>query len=288
MLTVSLFIRARNEAATLDRTLCAIRAGRRIPDQVVVLDNESDDDTALIAARSDAVVRSISRSQFTYGAALNRALEFTEGQVIVFLSAHSPPLDERWLDSLIRPIESGEASATFGRQVPESGVNPFEEWIVYRTFPRCPRKWKAMLGLQKITFSAANAAVLTSSLRQYPFREDLAFAEDIEWAARVRGSGHRLTYCPEAAVYHSHRFEPGELEKRMRAVGRSMRQQGGGSWYRNGVVCRLVHLAAMTVDLLYCVSRGYWRPIRQIHAYRRAYFRGLRAGIGGAPTTKIT
>ena len=285
MLTVTLFIRARNEAATLNRTLRAIGSQQRMPDQVVVLDNESEDDTALIAARSGAMVRSISRAQFTYGAALNRALELTEGQIIVFLSAHSPPLDDGWLDSLIRPIENGEASATFGCQVPELGVNPFEEWIVYRTFPHCPQKWKALLGLQKITFSAANAAVLTSLLRQHPFREDLAFAEDIEWATRIHESGHRLTYCPEAGVYHSHRFEPSELEQRMHAVGRSMRQQGSGAWYRNVVACRLLHLAAMTIDFLYCVRRGYWRRIRHIHAYRQAYFRGLRAGILDEPST---
>ncbi|MEE9211693.1 MAG: glycosyltransferase [Phycisphaeraceae bacterium] len=279
MSTVSVFIRARNEAEALGQTLRAIGAQDRRPDEVVVLDNESDDHTSRIAEQLGAVVHSIGRDQFSYGRALNRSMELTQGDIIVFVSAHSPPVSQQWLSNLVTPIERGEADATFGRQVPEPGVNHLEEWIVHRTFPRRPGPIKAMLRLQKITFSNANAAVLTRVLREQSFREDLEFAEDIEWAQRLGLHGYQVQYCPDAAVFHSHRFGPGELQRRMEAVGRAMGRQGAGRVYRNPLSRGLIHLGAMTVDLIYCIVRGYWRSIVSIPAYRGEYFRGLRRGL---------
>ncbi len=189
---VSIFIRAKNEAIAIQRTLLAISRQECQPDEVVVLDNESEDQTCKVAKNLGAVVKKISLEQFTFGRALNRSLDVTKGEIIVFLSAHSPPLDAHWLSRLVEPIKQGKAPATFGRQSPDPGVNHFEEWFLYRTFPRHPSVLLKILGLQKITFSNANAAVLRTLLQDHRFREDLTFAEDIEWAQRIQREGYQI------------------------------------------------------------------------------------------------
>ncbi len=285
MKSVAVFIRARNEAEALAKTLPAIAAQSRPPTEIVVLDNESTDGTADISRTHQARVETISREEFSYGHALNRSLKDTRSEIIIFLSAHSPPTTDRWLERLIEPIESRKASATFGRQVPESGVNHLEEWILHRTFPKKPRTWRRWLGLQRITFSNANAAISRSLLQREPFREDLEFAEDIEWANRVKGQGEDLAYVPAAAIYHSHPYRPGLLERRMESVGRAMARNGSGGEYSSPVGYAVIYLGTLAVDFLFCCFRGYWATIPQIPRYRGEYFRGLRRGLrlGGTP-----
>ncbi len=192
MRSVSIFIRAKNEAIALQRTLLAISKQECQPDEVVVLDNESEDPTCEVAKSLGALVKKISLEQFSFGRALNRSLDFTSGEIIVFLNAHIPPLDQHWLSRLVEPINQCKAHATFGRQSPDPGVNHFEEWFLYRAFPRHPSLLLKILGLQKITFSNANAAVLRTLLQDHRFREDLAFAEDIEWAKRIQREGYQI------------------------------------------------------------------------------------------------
>lgn len=279
MKSVSIFIRAKNEATALQRTLLAISKQEFRPDEVVVLDNESEDQTCEVAKSLGAVVEKISLEQFSFGRALNRSLDVTRGEIIVFLSAHSPPLDEQWLGRLVEPLKQGEAPAAFGRQSPEPGVNHFEEWFLYRTFPRHPSLLLKVLGLQKITFSNSNAAVLRTLLQDHRFREDLAFAEDIEWAQRIQREGYQISYCPEAAVFNSHGFGPGDLATRMHEVGYAMGQCGSGEIYNNSFSCLFAYLASITVDLLYCLTKGYWSKILQIPKYRYEYFHGIRRGL---------
>ena len=279
MRSVSIFIRAKNEAIALQQTLLAISKQECQPDEVVVLDNESEDQTCEVAKSLGAVVTTISLEQFTFGRALNRSLDVTKGEIIVFLSAHSPPMDAHWLSRLVEPLKQGMAPAAFGRQSPDPGVNHFEEWFLYRTFPRHPSLLLKVLGLQKITFSNANAAVLRTLLQAHRFREDLAFAEDIEWAQRIQTEGYQIRYCPEAAVFNSHRFGPGDLARRMHEVGYAMGQRGSGEFYNNSFSCLFAYLASMTVDLVYCLTKGYWSMILQIPNYRYEYFHGLRRGL---------
>ena len=279
MSKISIFIRAQNEAQMLGQTLCEIRAQNRKPDEIILMDNESQDSTCRVAKDRGAIVHSIKRDEFTYGRALNHAAKVTHGDIIVFLSAHSPPINLSWLQNLVAPIENGKAQVSFGRQVPIPGLNHLEEWIIYRTFPKRPNIFKSMLGLQKISFSNANSAVLASILRDYPFREDLAFNEDYEWARRLEAKGFRILYRPDAVVYHSHQFKPTQLEQRMERVGYAKQQLGIGQVYRNEILCQCIKWVTMTVDFIYCVSQGYWRTIPDIARYRSEYFKGLKHGL---------
>jgi cellulose synthase/poly-beta-1,6-N-acetylglucosamine synthase-like glycosyltransferase len=212
-----------------------------------------------------------------YGRALNRSLACTRGEIIVFLSAHTPPVTKRWLSELVLPLENDGKSVSYGRQIPMPGANRLEEWASIRAFPKRVSVMGLALGIHRPTFSNANAAITKRLLEKESFCEDMAFAEDKEWYARVRAKGEAVAYCPDAAVYHSH--PPEGVEERMESVGRGMRQRGDGSIYRSGGLCWAAKWATMSFDLGYCLSKGYWDAIPGIRDYRNRYFAGLVKGL---------
>jgi len=68
----------------------------------------------------------IAEKEFTYGYALNYGIERVRVSIICCLSAHCIPCNDSWLYHLTTPIIEGIAHATFGKQVPRQGINPFE------------------------------------------------------------------------------------------------------------------------------------------------------------------
>ena len=279
MKTISIFIRAKNEADELGKTLLEINRQERKPLEIVVLDNDSKDETREIASRCGARVEKLSDSQFSYGRALNQSLKHTKGEIIVFLSAHSPPCHTKWLEELVRPIEKRVVEVTFGRQIPISGVNVFEEWFVRRAFPGKLNSFLEMMSLQKVEFSNGNAALTRTLLEKHPFREDLSFAEDVEWSDQVENQGILIEYCPRAAVHHSHVFGPGELRRRMISVGQAMKKRGYGDVYQNPLTCFVIQSGTMLIDFFYCLTRGYLKEIAKISSYRKEFFGGIREGL---------
>src|SRR5215831_4190972 len=99
---VSVFIRVRNEAKALVEVLAGLRAqAAGLAMEVVVLDNESDDDTVAVAQRANARVFSLPREHFGYGRALNLGARLCRGDIMIMLSAHSVPTSAGWLATLI-------------------------------------------------------------------------------------------------------------------------------------------------------------------------------------------
>ena len=189
---VSIVIRCRDEARDLGPVLEAVLAQERAPAaEVVALDSGSRDGTLALLARYPVRVDHLER--FTYGAALNRGAALARGALLVYLSAHCPPLGRDWLARLVGPFADPQVIATFGRQVPVPGVNPIEALTTNRNFPPAPPPG--------VLFSTANGAIRRTAVLARPFDEEIAIAEDHLWA---RGVAERIVYVPEAVVAHSH------------------------------------------------------------------------------------
>ena len=98
---ISVILPAKNESEGLQRTLPALRA--RFPDvEVIVVNDGSTDDTALVAAGHGAQVLSSPYSMGN-GAAIKRGARAATGDVLVFMDAdgqHSPELVQLLLDKL--------------------------------------------------------------------------------------------------------------------------------------------------------------------------------------------
>jgi glycosyltransferase involved in cell wall biosynthesis len=98
---LSVHIRNLNEEKSLEQTLIALeRQQTSFEYEVVVIDNESDDDSVEIAWSKGCQVFTLPRSEFTYGRALNFGISKCAGEIIVILSAHVVLLNELFLQKI--------------------------------------------------------------------------------------------------------------------------------------------------------------------------------------------
>lgn len=194
----SIVIRCRNEAATIGEVLDRVLT-QRFDDgrEVLVLDSGSTDGTIEIVQRFPVVLDRLPPEAFSFGYALNRGAALVGGEYVVFLSAHCLPTNDLWLQGLTAPLDADPNTvATFGRQTPRRGVNPFEEVALCRDFP--PPGPTA-----RVRFSNANCAIRRRLLLHYPFDEQVQAAEDFLWAHQLPAA-YRIAYVDAACVYHSH------------------------------------------------------------------------------------
>src|SRR4030095_11599756 len=98
---LSVLIRNLNEARNLEQTLLALQKQQTTFEyEVVVIDNESDDNSRDVALSKGCKVFTLPRNEFTYGHALNYGISKCSGEIIMILSAHVVLLNEFFLQKI--------------------------------------------------------------------------------------------------------------------------------------------------------------------------------------------
>ncbi len=192
MASISIVIRALNEAAHLPRLFDGIARQTRKPDEIVLVDSGSTDDSVSIGERAGARVVSIAPSAFTFGRALNVGCDAASGDLLVFASAHTYPADEHWLERLTAPLEAhDDVALVYGRQTGDERSAFSEIEIMRRWFP-------LETGQDHPFCNNANCAVRAA------YDEELTGLEDIAWAFRIQQDDLRIWYEADAVVVHVH------------------------------------------------------------------------------------
>ena len=201
-MSVSVVIRAKNEAPSIGETLEAVYRQEGVGAvEVVVVDSGSTDGTLDIVRRFPVRLLQIPAETFTYGRALNTGIGAASGDVVVSLSAHSLPAHERWLINLVRNFGDSRVAGVYGRQLPRPNASCFDLFgMAVSGVTSTRRRWQE----NDMMFSNANGAFRRSLCREFPFDERLLGAEDLAWAQVVQSRGYAIVYEPGAAVYHSH------------------------------------------------------------------------------------
>jgi rhamnosyltransferase len=208
---VSAVIRVRNAAADLARCLAALRA-QALPEstqlELVIVDNESTDDSVQVAAKAGAKVVAISRAEFSWGRALNVGIVNSRGEILLFLSADVEPVGTDWLQQMLQPLQTApDVIAVYGRQIARSNA-PVDEIVrLRRTFP--PRS-AVVSGSHSengthLYLSNACAAIRRSAWERARFDELCQAGEEQSWMTAQLAQGLRYAYVAEALAYHSHR-----------------------------------------------------------------------------------
>jgi rhamnosyltransferase len=212
---VSVLIRVRDEGDLLDRTLRSLR--EQVLDagmEIVVLDNESADDSARVALAGGAQVFTFPRALFGYGRALNLGIELCRGDIVVLLSAHSIPQTDTWVADLIRPLRDGTAGAAFCRQVPP-GRMPRPQLRRFACFPTESTVMDKTQFTQQCAagrdpyepalFSNSACAIRRDLALRIPFR-DLPYSEDRAFVVDYVMTGGTVAYVYDAAVAYDRRL----------------------------------------------------------------------------------
>jgi rhamnosyltransferase len=216
--TVGVVIRTLNERELIGR--CVETLQRQQPGfdlDILVVDSGSTDDTVAIAEAGGARVLHMRPDDFDYSKALNVGIEEVRGDLLVLLSAHAIPTDDRWLERMLAPFEDPQVAGVASRQVPWPDAPWDEAQRLARTFGEAPRRYTREAA-DAIIFSNAASAVRRSAWREAPFT--LPAAEDLEWAHRVVAAGRTIVYEPAAAAFHSHTEGPRAKARRLIDVNR--------------------------------------------------------------------
>jgi rhamnosyltransferase len=196
---VSAVIRAHNEGGHIGRLLKGFEQQTVKPDEIILVDSGSTDDTVAIAEAAGCTVVHIAKSEFSFGRALNRGCAAASGDILLFASAHVYPVYDTHVERIVGAFGRDGVAIAYGRQVGDERTKFSESRVMLKWFPH-QNIWD-----QGHPFSNnANAAVLKSVWQQSPYDETLTGLEDLDFAKKALQRGCKIAYVADAPVVHVH------------------------------------------------------------------------------------
>jgi rhamnosyltransferase len=280
---ISVLIPVKNGGTDLVRCLEGIAAQQTADEvEIVVVDSGSTDGSIEQARRHGARVHEISPEQFVHGATRNLAARLSRGDVLVFTTQDAVAANERWLQSLVSPLEGESVAGAYGRQLPDDDATPPERFFLdfmYGEHGRIQRmRSEDELTFRHTLFSNVNSAIPRDVWAEYPFRDDMTMSEDQEWSRRVMLAGLSIVYEPTAAVKHSHAYTLGDAFRRFYASGASAeRAYVAGDASRAALRRAMADYARDELAWLWRSGQRNWIPYTV--AYELAKVVGLQLGL---------
>ncbi len=216
-------------------------------------------------------ITEISPSAYVPGRVLNQMIARTGEELIVLLNADAIPLNEFWLERLLKPLLDGTADATMSRQ----HARPDARFIVDYDYRRAydPKNIKEE---NEDFFSAVACAFRRAWWDRTQFPES-GYAEDLAWAKAIREQGARLELVLDSEVEHSHNYTLTGLYRKKFRHGETYRRMYG----RKPRALRQIHLCLREIarDGLHACCRLRLGTIPYNLAYRIVIHVALHAGL---------
>jgi glycosyltransferase involved in cell wall biosynthesis len=237
---VSLILTVRNEQDSLPRLLDSIRAQTRPPDEIVIADGGSTDNTLeILRARADQlplVILEAPGANISQGR--NAAIRAARGEIIAATDA-GVRLDARWLEEIVKLFEQNSPpDVVSGFFLPDPrGVS--QTALAATTLPA-----RRDVNPARFLPSSRSVAFRKRAWEQvggYP--EWLDYCEDLIFDFRLRDAGLRFQFNPAALVY----FRP---RPTLRAFFKQYYQYARGDgkanlWFKRHIIRYLTYLVAL-------------------------------------------
>lgn len=279
-MTVSVVIPVRNGARTLEGCLAKLAQQTRRPEEIVVVDNGSEDGSGTLArafaSRAPHLrLNVVEERRVGASVARNRGVAESAGDVIAFTDADCEPAPD-WLDRLLAGFAPG-IGAVAGRvrpAVPQTAIEAFCALYTLRSGNQAfdSSRFTVLRG----GFPTANLAVHRQVFDSAGgFDEGVRiYGEDYDLCARIYRLGHMIRYEPRATVFHRHRTTLGGLLRQSYGFGTShayllrrhfrrktLIELPARSWERDDLPGRVwLDLASPDKKLLALLLSSLWLP----------------------------
>ena len=226
---ISVIVRTKNEERWITHCLQAVFAQTHKHLEVILVDNESTDKT-VEKAKQFPIASVVTCTDYRPGKALNLGIQASKGEFIACLSGHCIPVNERWLEHLLKNFDDEHGN----RDHRIAGVYGRQEPMIF-TSDADKRDLTLLFGLDhKVQkkdsfFHNANSMISRDIWKVFPFDETVTNIEDRAWAQQVlsrRSPAHVIVYEPEASVYHHHGIHHDGDEERCAKVMRVLENLG--------------------------------------------------------------
>jgi rhamnosyltransferase len=195
------------------------------PEQVLIIDSSSSDDTVRLSEQAGFRVHVIPSAEFNHGGTRQLAVSLLpDSDVLVFLTQDALLVSPDSIEKLVSAFDDPNVGCAYGRQLPHANATVlaaharlfnYGEQSYIRTLADVPS-----YGIKTAFLSNSFAAYRVSALKKVGgFPLDTIFAEDMIVAAKMLQANYKVAYVADACVYHSHNYTPIQEFKRYFDMG---------------------------------------------------------------------
>jgi len=253
--SVSVIATVYNEGPAIDRLLDSLASQTRRPDEVIIVDGGSRDDTLVRLRRAEESgrlpLRVLERPGANISAGRNAAVAAARGPLIAGTDA-GVRLDPGWLAALLEPFARPDPPDVVSGFFVADAHSTFEVALAATTLP-------ALRDVRPAAFlpssrSVAYRKAAWEAVGGYP--EWLDYCEDLIFDLRLRQEGFRFAFAPAAVVAFRPRPNLGAF---FRQYYRYARGDGKADlWRRRHVVRYATYLAAVPGLLALALRFSPW------------------------------
>lgn len=213
---VSILIRTFNEASYADLLIQKLLSQSEYENnlEIVVVDSGSTDGTIDVLKKYNVKIIRIAKEEFNYSSALNLGIEYTNGDLIVVISAHAIPCNCSWLKQMASNFSDENVAGAYCRQIPWPHAEPTEKIRIEKSFKKESKIYSVDLPYKNNNFSNVASCIRRDIWERHHF-VIMPAAEDRQWANWAIENGYKIVYDANAIVYHSHNESSRKAAKRV-------------------------------------------------------------------------
>lgn len=212
---ISIIVRTYNESKHIEELMKKLKGQTYKNFETIVIDSESTDDTISIvnkyAKDVNLKIIPIKKSEFDYSYSSNIGVKNSTGDIICFLSGHSVPVYDNYLEETNNVFQEERIAGCYGEVIAHKDGSIYEK--IYNKLGilknnRKANKEEIVLEnkFHKGMLSCSNASIRKEILLKHPFAEELGKngGEDLEVAYRILQDGFLIAKASKLLVRHSH------------------------------------------------------------------------------------
>ena len=212
MCKISIIIPTLNAEKYIDNLLLKINKQTVQPDEIIIIDSESNDNTIKICEKNPKVkIIKIKRNDFDHGGTRDLAFRKSKGDIVLFITQDAEPADEYYIEKLTEPFKDKNVAMSTGRQIARKDANNIERLTREFNYPSTnyvrTKDDISTLGIKTFFVSDVCSAYRRKDYVDIGgFKNPIIISEDMIIAADFIYADKKIAYVADAKVIHSHNY----------------------------------------------------------------------------------